>query len=433
MNYFLPLHCGAVDMAFPRLNNVSFWLLPPSLILLLLSALVENGAGTGWTVSYTLFLLYISFIIIYNIKISFDAKKSSNFYKIKIWNWILEKKIFSTIKSIFFSVKKSITRRQFAWINKYSIDSSETKHEIIFSVNKKLTSSSILTSKNINFEQWLVGITDGDGTFHFSKDINNKWTLYFKVSQSSYNLRLLYYIKSNLGVGQVVVSSDGMAEYRLREVKKIIMHIIPIFDKYPLLTSKNFKFNLFRKAAFILSDTSLSQEQKQILLIDLKSQIIPENNISPTWNIINNIVTSKSEAEIIMSKSWLIGFTEAEGSFYLVTKSEGRIVHGFEITQKLDRIVLEAIGYILDIKVTNKKTYFTVGTTNSNSISNIIAFYKETMKGMKSLEYRIWSRSFDKKKVRQERFNYLTKVRNQMRNIRSIRLDKNFKVINKND
>ena len=49
-NYFLPIHCGSPDMAFPRLNNISFWLLPPALILLLLSSLVENGAGTGWTV-----------------------------------------------------------------------------------------------------------------------------------------------------------------------------------------------------------------------------------------------------------------------------------------------------------------------------------------------------------------------------------------------
>ena len=49
-NYFLPVHIGSPDMAFPRLNNVSFWLLPASLTLLLLSALVENGAGTGWTV-----------------------------------------------------------------------------------------------------------------------------------------------------------------------------------------------------------------------------------------------------------------------------------------------------------------------------------------------------------------------------------------------
>jgi len=42
-NYLLPVQVGAIDMAFPRLNNISFWLLPPSLILLLLSSLVENG------------------------------------------------------------------------------------------------------------------------------------------------------------------------------------------------------------------------------------------------------------------------------------------------------------------------------------------------------------------------------------------------------
>jgi hypothetical protein len=50
MNIFVPLLIGAVDMAFPRLNNVSFWLLPPALGLLLASSFVEQGAGTGWTV-----------------------------------------------------------------------------------------------------------------------------------------------------------------------------------------------------------------------------------------------------------------------------------------------------------------------------------------------------------------------------------------------
>ena len=49
-NYFTPVMVGAVDMAFPRLNNISFWLLVPSLILLLASAFVEQGAGSGWTV-----------------------------------------------------------------------------------------------------------------------------------------------------------------------------------------------------------------------------------------------------------------------------------------------------------------------------------------------------------------------------------------------
>lgn len=48
-NYLLPVQIGAVDIAFPRLNNISLWLLPPSLSLLLISSLVEQGPGTGWT------------------------------------------------------------------------------------------------------------------------------------------------------------------------------------------------------------------------------------------------------------------------------------------------------------------------------------------------------------------------------------------------
>jgi hypothetical protein len=133
-----------------------------------------------------------------------------------------------------------------------------------------------------------------------------------------------------------------------------------------------------------------------------------------------------------MSKSWLVGFTEAEGSFYLVTKSIGRIVHAFEITQKLDKIVLDAISYLLDLTVVKKKTYYTVGTTNARRVAKIILYFHNSMKGMKALEYRIWSRSFNKIKAGSVRFDYLTKVRNQMRNIRTIRLDKNFKIIKRN-
>jgi cytochrome c oxidase subunit I len=33
-NFLVPVMIGAVDMVFPRLNNISFWLLPLALILL---------------------------------------------------------------------------------------------------------------------------------------------------------------------------------------------------------------------------------------------------------------------------------------------------------------------------------------------------------------------------------------------------------------
>jgi hypothetical protein len=88
-----------------------------------------------------------------------------------------------------------------------------------------------------------------------------------------------------------------------------------------------------------------------------------------------------------------VGFIEAEGSFYLVNKTSTRVVHGFGITQKLDRIVLEGIRIILHIKtaVRYKELYnhYILDTTNSRAIENIIDFFKNTMKGVKSLEYRI--------------------------------------------
>ncbi len=97
---------------------------------------------------------------------------------------------------------------------------------------------------------------------------------------------------------------------------------------------------------------------------------------------------------IFSDLDWLVGFTEAEGSFYLVSKEPTRIVHAFEITQKLDIIVLKAIAHILGISTCCgskapqciwKKTYNTVVTTNSRSIANIIEYYSNTMKGMKAV------------------------------------------------
>jgi hypothetical protein len=148
---------------------------------------------------------------------------------------------------------------------------------------------------------------------------------------------------------------------------------------------------------------------------------MPRNYISPVWK---NINMEKEKVNIIMSKSWLIGFTEAEGSFYLVKKGPKRMVHAFEITQKLDKIVLEAIALIFNTKIIKKKTYNTVLISTNEGISFIIDYFNNTMKGMKSLEFKIWARSFNKDKGN---FIKLSKIRDLMRQIRSIRFHKNVK------
>jgi hypothetical protein len=120
-----------------------------------------------------------------------------------------------------------------------------------------------------------------------------------------------------------------------------------------------------------------------------------------------------------MSKSWLVGFIEAEGSFYLTNKDSDRIVHGFGLTQKLDKIVLDAIRHILHIKnpVRYKELYnhYILDTTNSRAVENTIDFFYNTMKGMKSVEYRIWARSYNKHKGD---YKKLTEIRSIIRDLR---------------
>jgi molybdenum cofactor biosynthesis enzyme MoaA len=77
-------------------------------------------------------------------------------------------------------------------------------------------------------------------------------------------------------------------------------------------------------------------------------------------------------------------------------------VHGFGLTQKLDSVVLEGIKLMLHIptavKFRSKHNHYILDTTNSRAIENIIEYFHNTMKGMKSVEYRIWARSYAKHK-----------------------------------
>lgn len=293
-----------------------------------------------------------------------------------------------------------------------------------------MNNTDCLDSSKQDFYQWLVGMTDGDGSFTISsqslKNGKIKWSLFFKIGQSNYNLRVLYYIKKQLGYGTVQLETKiNNADFRIRDPKIINKIIFPVFDKYPLLTNKYFEYVKFKKAYSILNDSNIDYEKKTKLLLILKNEKKPKEYISPAWEKINYIVKNTEDAKIIMNKQWIIGFTEAEGSFYIVKKDSSRLSHAFEITQKLDYIVLQSIAHILGISAKKKKIYNTVVTTNSRAILNIINYYNKTMKGMKALEFRIWARSYIKHKGN---YNELNKIRNLVRDIRLIRLNKNCKI-----
>jgi len=415
-NFLLPLLVGGPDMAFPRLNNISFWLLLPSLFLFLFASVIENGAGTGWTLKG-------------NREFFYGDIKKSKFFSMRE-PLLVNTKLFSILHVVHYSclviintilsstyVKMCTSWRQCAWL-----------------VNKRLfTSHQRLNEEHLNgnhinqdsFEQWLVGFTDGDGNFHISHQgtgISTKWTLGYKLTQSAYNLRILNYIKKELKVGSI--TKDGTkVQYFIRDRKVIETILIPIFDKYPLLTTKHYDYVKLKKALAILNNISTTKEEKNSKLLAIKDTKPNKDYLSPAWNNANLPLTDVDSIKNVMTKSWLVGFIEAEGSFYLTNKTPTRIAHGFGLTQKLDKIVLEGIGILLHIKnpVKYKEIYnhYILDTTNSRAIENIIAFFKNTMKGVKSLEYRIWARSYTKDKG-----NYLklSKIRDIIRELRKNQL-----------
>jgi len=268
-----------------------------------------------------------------------------------------------------------LTRVQFAWVS----SPSETEN---------FRQTLVCKCTKFDFNQWFVGFTDGDGCFNVYTNLNNlKLNFTFKISQKINNLQALYFMKNILGVGVVRKDKIGMAHFLIRNKEIIKKVVIPLFDQNTLLTSKEFSYLKFKQCIEISNDSTLTQEQKILLINKIRSTPISDTFVSSIWYKTNFPIT----------KDWLIGFVEAEGSFYITNKGDNRYVHGFGITQKRDKILLEGIINHLGInsKVRyNKRGFYIFDVLDSNSLKLIKLYFFNTMKGVKSLDYRIWARSF---------------------------------------
>ena len=95
-------------------------------------------------------------------------------------------------------------------------------------------------------------------------------------------------------------------------------------------------------------------------------------------------------------------------------------MHGFGVSQKLDSIVLEGLRRILHVPSTVKfksnHNYYLLDTTNSRAIENIIQYFHKTMKSMKSVEFRIWAKSYAKFKGD---YGRLSTIRDMVRKLKT--------------
>jgi len=160
-----------------------------------------------------------------------------------------------------------------------------------------------------NFLQWFVGFSDAESNFsvvpHKDGTIINKFTFRFTIRLHSDDENSLIFIKNFLDIGYTFKNDDECGF--IVSNKHDLLKLIEIFDKYQLNTTKFLDFSDFKKA-FIL------YHEREGRLTDLLMDKILSIKNGMNKNRVN---FEMSQSHIKITKYWLLGLIEGEGSFQL--------------------------------------------------------------------------------------------------------------------
>lgn len=263
------------------------------------------------------------------------------------------------------------------------VGSSETTRETLNIIDENSLNF------NSDFKHWFIGFTEGDGSFI----INKNGYLEFKVTQSSIDAQILFYIKKELGFGSVSVQDkkNKTHHFRVRD-QKGILKLIHIFNGNLLTERKNNQFKLWLEAFNKAYNT------------DIK---LIQNSNSPTLN-----------------NAWLSGFSDSEGCFTIsvVKRSEtyNQVHVRYILSQKGELELITKIAEMLNGKVSYLKSYNGYNmTVNLSKLSKVVSYFNRySLKTKKYIDYFNWLKAY-KLVINKDHFNEdgLNRVKDLMNKI----------------
>lgn len=195
---------------------------------------------------------------------------------------------------------------------------------------------------NNSFLEWLIGFTEGDGSFTFTKN-----DFFYVITQSKSDIDILNYIKDNLNMGNVLIQSKKNNTYRFVLRKKIDIYLICLlFNGNMVLPSRQQRFITFLSAfnGYIIKYAN----NKFTIIQPLNYVIFPS-----------------------LKDYWISGFTDSEGCFScsILNNSNNAYRVRYILTQKWD-INKPILEYILSLFNTYTNDLNSIGSVVPHSIIN---------------------------------------------------------------
>ena len=317
--------------------------------------------------------------------------------------------------------------------------SSETTREAsVFHLHKFYNAykATLLNSKppSASFLEWFIGFTEGDGSFSFTAlDKKRNKRPKFVINQKEF--KVLHYIKTALGFGQVTDVSDKKKNqkcfrYTVNKLEFITV-LMALFDENLILKKTDLRFLEWVKAY-----NQLCYARADLKHLKYYDQIEPSRS---------NSSFTKGLKKLNLESAWLSGFTDAEGGFYAAwldkksrpsktgaVKTYKRLVFKFYLKQKGEFEVLEKIAqclkpYLKDTQgstgvtlLRSKKDTYVLEFSSKADLDCVQAYFAEykLLSRNKSISYERWVRvrnrnipsEKDKKSKKYRRFVRLVKA-----------------------
>lgn len=247
-----------------------------------------------------------------------------------------------------------------------------------------------------SFLSFLVGLIDGDGYIQITKSSKGYIAIKLVISISLKDISTLQYIHSVLGLGKITIYKDNKSP-----TCKLIINRTDLQEiLFPLLLYHNIYF---------LTETINNQFNTAIMILEQNIKIF--NEIPPT-NVINkNFVlptNPESYLKLRFFRNWVVGFTMAEGSFFVKNNNDGC----FQLKQRIHINLFESFRLLFS---TNRKidiennVYSQFSVSSKTDVQTVIDFFSfsglHALIGLKGISYAKWLENL-KNSNRYKNLNY---------------------------